>query len=179
VSDLEDLEQVVATEAWGEWGLPVRVRVDHSPLRVFAKAVRCDAAVVHSDRAAGAAGFAAPPATPTFTFAMTHGGADPDLQPPAGTGSLWSTDATGNDGAAAFTARKGLFLHGEQHFRYHRTPVVGDVLEGRMRTSAPTTRHSRRGPMEVTYFQTRWSDTATGAAVVDELIVSLFLPDPA
>jgi hypothetical protein len=74
--------------------------------------------------------------------------------------------------------RGGLYLHGEQHFAYHRTVQVGDVLEARMRASAPIVRDSRQGPMEVTYMQTRWTDVATGDPVVDEMIVSLFLPDP-
>jgi hypothetical protein len=53
---------------------------------------------------------------------------------------------------------------------------VGDVLEGRMRTSQPVARTARRGPMEVTWFQTRWTDFE-GAPVVDEQIVSLFFPN--
>jgi hypothetical protein len=70
-------------------------------------------------------------------------------------------------------ARDGLFLHGEQHFTYHRPVCVGDVLDGRMRTSQPIARTGRRGPMEVTYFQTTWTDL-DDRPVVDERIVSLF-----
>ena len=73
--------------------------------------------------------------------------------------------------------KTGLYLHGEQHFTYHRQPVVGDVLEGRMRVSKPIARQARRGPMEVTFFQTEWCDT-DGAPVVTEQIVSLFFPEP-
>ena len=46
-----------------------------------------------------------------------------------------------------------------------------------MRTSKPIAREARRGPMEVTYFQTTWTDL-DGRAVVDERIVSLFFPNP-
>ena len=53
---------------------------------------------------------------------------------------------------------------------------VGDVLEGRLRTSKPIAREARRGPMEVTYFQTTWTDL-DGRPVVDERIVSLFFPN--
>jgi hypothetical protein len=53
---------------------------------------------------------------------------------------------------------------------------VGDVLEGRLRTSKPIARNARRGPMEVTYFQTTWTDLE-GRPVVDERIVSLFFPN--
>ena len=110
---------------------------------------------------------------PTYTFVMASAGAFPDLQPAGGTGSMYA--ASGADAASAF-ARDGLFLHGEQHFTYHRPVCVGDVLEGRMRTSKPIARQARRGPMEVTYFQTSWTDL-DGAPVVDERIVSLFFPN--
>ena len=53
---------------------------------------------------------------------------------------------------------------------------MGDVLEGRLRTSKPIARQARRGPMEVTYFQTTWTDLE-GRPVVDERIVSLFFPN--
>ena len=88
---------------------------------------------------------------PTYTFVMSSAGAFPDLQPAGGTGSMYAS--SGAD-AGERVRRDGLFLHGEQHFTYHRPVSVGDVLEGRMRTSKPIARQARRGPMEVTYFQT-------------------------
>jgi hypothetical protein len=45
-----------------------------------------------------------------------------------------------------------------------------------MRTSKPITRTARRGAMEVTYFQTVWTDLER-RPVVDERIVSLFFPN--
>ena len=45
-----------------------------------------------------------------------------------------------------------------------------------MRTSVPVARQARRGPMEVTFFQTEWSDPG-GEPVVTEQIVSLFFPE--
>ena len=159
---------------WNEWGAAVRVRVDHAPVAVFARAVKDTSAVYRSERAAREAGFERVPALPTFTFVMSDSGAYPDLQPEGGTGSMYA--ASGHDAGQAF-ARDGLFLHGEQHFTYHRPVNVGDVLEGRMRTSKPVARTARRGPMEVTWFQTRWTDVEGGAPVVDEQIVSLFFPN--
>jgi hypothetical protein len=47
----------------------------------------------------------------------------------------------------------------------------------RMRVSVPVAREARRGPMEVTFFQTEWRDL-DGAPVVTEQIVSLFFPQP-
>lgn len=158
---------------WNEWGPAVRVRVDHAPVALFARAVKDTSAVYRSARAAREAGFEHVPVPPTFTFVMSDSGAYPDLQPEGGTGSMYA--ASGHDAGQVF-ARDGLYLHGEQHFTYHRQVSVGDVLEGRMRTSQPVARTARRGPMEVTWFQTRWTDVE-GAPVVDEQIVSLFFPN--
>ncbi len=158
---------------WNEWGPPVRVRIEHAPVMLFARAVKDASPVYASERAALDAGFERVPVPPTYTFVMSGAGAFPDLQPPGGTGSMYAT--AGVD-ASSVLARDGLFLHGEQHFTYHRPVCVGDVLEGRMRTSRPVARTARRGPMEVTYFQTAWTDLA-GEPVVDERIVSLFFPN--
>jgi peroxisomal enoyl-CoA hydratase 2 len=158
---------------WNAWGPAVRVRIEQSPVMLFARAVKDDNAVYASEQAAHGAGFDRVPVPPTYTFVMSSAGAFPDLQPEGGTGSMYATSTDG-DAASAF-ARDGLFLHGEQHFEYHRPVCVGDVLEGRLRTSKPIPRQARRGPMEVTYFQTNWTGT-DGEPVVDERIVSLFFP---
>jgi hypothetical protein len=158
---------------WNEWGPPVRVLIERGPVMLFARAVKDDAAVYASETAAHDAGFERVPVPPTYTFVMASAGAFPEIQPADGTGSLYAS--SGADAANVF-ARDGLFLHGEQHFTYHRPVSVGDVLEGRMRTSKPIARAARRGPMEVTYFQTTWADLE-GRPVVDERIVSLFFPN--
>ena len=49
-------------------------------------------------------------------------------QPDGGNGSMYAS--SGADAASVF-ARDGLFLHGEQHFTYHRPVSVGDVLDAR------------------------------------------------
>jgi peroxisomal enoyl-CoA hydratase 2 len=156
---------------WNDWGPPVRVSIEHGPVMLFARAVKDDTAAYASERAAHDAGFVRVPVPPTYTFVMTHAGAFPDLQPADGVGSMYPDVHS----AGSVYARDGLFLHGEQHFTYHRPVCVGDVLEGRMRTSKPIGRHARRGPMEVTYFQTTWTDL-DGRPVVEERIVSLFFP---
>ena len=155
---------------WNDWRAPRRVRVEPAPVRLFARAVKDPNAVYSSERAAAEAGFTAVPAPPTFTFVMSDSGEFPDLQP-LGAGVAEPTDW------GAMTAQRGLYLHGEQQFVYHRAVLVGDVLEGRMRTSKPIARQARRGPMEVTYFHTLWAEL-DGTPVVDELITSLFFPDP-
>jgi hypothetical protein len=157
---------------WNEWGPSVRVRVDHAPVAIFARAVKDRSPIYRSEAAAHAAGFDRVPVPPTFTFVMADSGAYPDIQPDGGTGSMYPASA---DGGSAF-ARDGLYLHGEQHFTFHRQVAVGDVLEGRLRTSKPVARTGRRGPMEITWVQTRWTDP-DGTPVVDEQIVSLFFPN--
>jgi hypothetical protein len=166
LSDAIQWNEPPADLEWSEWGAPQVVRIEAAPVMLFARAVKDDNPVYKSERAAREAGFARVPVPPTYSFVMAQSGAFPDLQsgPPPQFLS-----------AEAYT-RKGLFLHGEQHFTYHRQIGVGDVLHGRMRTSKPVPRQARRGPMEVTWFQTRWSDAA-GEPVVDEQIVSLFFPE--
>jgi hypothetical protein len=167
------VEELPDDVEWNAWGPPVRVRVDHAPVMLFARAVKDADPIYRSERAARDAGFDRIPVPPTFTFVMSDAGAYPDLQPEGSTGSMF---AAAGVGAESMSARRGLFLHGEQHFTYHRAVSVSDVLEGRMRTSKPIARTARRGPMEVTYFQTRWTDL-DGSPVVDEGIVSLFFPE--
>jgi hypothetical protein len=167
-----EVTEPAADTVWNEWAPPVRVRVDPSGVMILARTLDDRSPVYASERAAADAGFERIPTPPTFTFVMAHSGAFPDLQPDGGTGSLYGA---GGGGAGGF-ARKGLYLHGEQHFTYHRQPLVGDVLEGRMRTSVPVERTARRGPMEVTFFQTEWRDPE-GGPVVSEQIVSLFFPE--
>jgi hypothetical protein len=157
---------------WNEWGPTVRVRVEAAPVMILARTLDDPNPVYSSEVAAAAAGFAHVPAPPTFTFVMAHSGTFPDLQPNGATGGLFGTGADADAGRP----RRGLYLHGEQHFTYHRQPLVGDVLEGRMRVSRPVARQARRGPMEVTFFQTEWGDL-DGAPVVTEQIVSLFFPE--
>jgi hypothetical protein len=108
---------VVSTEpgpetVWNEWGPVVRVRVDAAPVMILARTLDDANPIYTSEAAANGGGFASVPAPPTFTFVMAHSGAFPDLQPPGGTGSLFTGAAAGAD----ITARPGLYLHGEQHF---------------------------------------------------------------
>jgi len=164
---------VPADLAFGPWGPPVRVRIDAVPVALFARAVKDRNPLYASESAATGAGLPGVVPPPTFTFVMGHGGALPDLQPDGGTGRMMPPDSgLWADG----TSESGLYLHGEQIFEYHRTPVVGDVLEGRMRVSEEYVKEGRRGEMRMTVLETRWSDAATGEPVVTEQTVSVFLP---
>ncbi|MCU1463146.1 MAG: N-terminal half of MaoC dehydratase [Acidimicrobiales bacterium] len=148
---------------WNEWGPPTRVRIEQSAVWVFARAVKDDRPEYGTDEGPV-------PCPPTYTFVMAHGGAFPSLQP-AGTRRPSLAEAT-----ADLASRPGLYLHGEQEFVYHRSPQVGDVLEGRQRTSKPFPKANARRPMEITLYQTEWRDL-DGNPVVSEEITSLFLPE--
>ena len=157
---------------FGPWGQPVRVRIDAIPVALFARAVKDRNPCYSSEVAARAAGLPGVVPPPTFTFVMTHGGALPDLQPRGGSGAMMPPDSgLSPDG----TSETGLYLHGEQIFEYHRTPIAGDVLEGRMRVSDEYVKEGRRGEMRMTVLETQWSDAATGEPVVTEQTVSVFL----
>ena len=102
---------------WNDWGPPRRVRIEHAPVMLFARAVKSADPVYASEDAACTAGFDRVPVPPTYTFVMTHSGAFPDLQtgeppPPVDWGAL---------------TRGGLYLHGEQHFTYHRQVQAGSA----------------------------------------------------
>jgi len=152
-----------AEVVWNEWGPTTRVRIEQSAVWVFARAVKDDRPEYGTDEGPV-------PCPPTYTFVMAHAGAFPGLQPP---GVPRQTVA---DETAQLASRPGLYLHGEQEFVYHRTPLVGDVLECRRRTSKPFPKANARRPMDITLYETEWRDL-DGNPVVYELITSLFLPE--
>jgi hypothetical protein len=155
---------------WNDWGPPVRVVIERGPVMLFAarsgRGLICASEDMRRLPASARAGSA------DVHVRDVQRRRAPDVQPRAAQGRC-IRPAAPMPGAHS---RDGLFLHGEQHFTYHRPVAVGDVLEGRMRTSKPIARQARRGPMEVTYFQTNWTDL-DGNRVVDERIVSLFFPN--
>ncbi len=178
------MDTVVPEITWKPWSAPVRVQIERTGVSIFTKAVKDRNPVYRSHEAARAAGFAAIPCPPTYTFVMEHGGAWPDLQPDADLGGSPSRDPAGDSDdqasdenpTVALADVKGMFLHGEQRFEYHVTPVVGDVLEGRRRSSEPYVKQSTRGEMHVTHYETHWR-TLDGAPVVTETIIGLFIPE--
>jgi hypothetical protein len=163
VSDVPELQ-------WNEWSAPSRAKIERTGVHLFTKAFRDANPVYHSEALAQEAGFGDVPCPPTYTFVITHGGGWPDLQPEA------PKVAIEENATLKLNEAKGLFLHGEQHFTYHRTPVVGEVLQARRRTAEPYEKASRRGTMQVTHYETEWADL-DGNPVVTETIVGLFIPE--
>jgi acyl dehydratase len=100
------------------------VAVERGPVQIFATAVGDDNPVYRSAGAAAAAGLDGIPVPPTFVFASAYWGAFADKQPApaADDASLVELIALLRNG------RKGVILHGEQEFTYHRPIRVGDEL---------------------------------------------------
>jgi hypothetical protein len=63
---------------------------------------------------------------------------------------------------------RGMILHGEQEFEYHRWPRVGDVLEGRRTISDVYEKDSSSARMEFYVMETDWRDADSGEPVVTE-----------
>ena len=113
-----------------------RVEIEKSPVRVFAAAVKDDDPAYKADGA---------PVPPTYPFVMTYWG------------------SMGEGGAAGLPIEKlrgpgRMLLHGEQEFVYHRTPKVGDVLEGTGRISEVYEKAGGGGTMEFYVTDTDWRD---------------------
>jgi N-terminal half of MaoC dehydratase len=146
----------------GAW----RVVLDRAVLANFAKSVGDSSRVYQRDDAAHAAGLAAVPAPPTFTFAAPYWGAfRADDQP---------SDPTGGAGNPMHSimgelfAKGALVLHGEQEFVFHRTPVAGDVLDGVQTITDIYEKETDSAHMTFVVMETAWTDAASAAPVVTE-----------
>jgi acyl dehydratase len=157
---------------YGEWGPAVRVCLEQSAVWAFARAVIDENPIYGSAEAASAAGFSGIPTPPTFSFAWLYSCAVPGLQ---ASGSVPSMLPPGSDLFKTAASRGAIYLHGEQAFTWHRQPVVGDLLEGRMRISEPIEKVGGGGRMVMSHVQTGW--TALDASpVVTEDTTYILLP---
>jgi hypothetical protein len=97
---------------------------------------------------------------PTFTVANAE--FDPDwwLRPRPGQPWFGSGRTPGEPGT-------GRGLHAEQHFAYHRAPVVGDSLHGTTRAGETWEKQGRHGALRFLEEITEWRDDA-GELVVTE-----------
>ena len=63
--------------------------------------------------------------------------------------------------------KRGMILHGEQEFVYHRDAHVGDVLEGTARISDVYEKDTSSALMEFYVMETSWKDASSGEPVCD------------
>lgn len=136
------------------------VVVERGPVGEFAHAIFDENPIYQTPGAATAAGFAAIPAPPTFSFVMGHWGSFPELQPSDGA-SLTSIFAL----VGPHLPPGGLILHGEQSFSFERPIVVGDRLVG---TGTLTDAYAKVSGDKTMYFivaETSWREEKTDDAV--------------
>ena len=120
------------------------VVVERAPVPVFAKAIGDDPATYRGDGA---------PVPPTYPFSWSY----------------WGTVEGEVKGLPIMDLRtRGMILHGEQEFTYHRQPVVGDVLEGRRTIRDVYEKETSSAVMEFYVMDTVWHDKATGDPVVTD-----------
>jgi acyl dehydratase len=159
---------MAASDAIGAPVPPQTVVVERGPVANFAKAVKDDSPVYSDPRAAAQAGFDAIPAPPTYSFAMHHWGAFPELQPDGAGAMHPMLQAIGE-----LMSNGGLILHGEQEFTYHRPLLVGDALTA---SGSVKDVYSKQGSggrtMTFVVTETVWSD-ADGQPVVTSTMTLL------
>jgi acyl dehydratase len=141
-----------------------KVRVERGPVSFFAAAVQDDNPIYRDPAAAKAAGFAAIPAPPTFTFAMQHMGRWDEDQPADPTGGENPMHAV----MGQLYGSGALILHGEQEFDYHRPIEVGDVLEGEGKVVDLYEKETDSAVMTFIVVETTWRDAGSKEPVVTE-----------
>jgi hypothetical protein len=121
-----------------------RVVIERAPVPVFARAVGDDPEAFKGDGA---------PVPATFPFAMAY----------------WGTVEGEAKGLPIGDLRKrGMILHGEQEFEYHRWPRIGDVLDGHRTISDVYEKETSSARMEFYVMETDWRDASSGEPVVTD-----------
>ncbi len=121
-----------------------RVVIERAPVPVFARALGEDPSRFKADAA---------PVPPTFPFVMAYWGTVEGEAQGLPIGDL---------------RRRGMILHGEQEFDYHRWPQVGDVLDGHRTISDVYEKETSSARMEFYVMETDWRDADSGEPVVTE-----------
>lgn len=120
------------------------VVVERAPVPVFARAIGEDPVPFSGDGA---------PVPPTYPFCWAY----------------WGTVDGEVQGLPIAELRpRGMILHGEQEFTYHRQPRVGDVLEGHRVIADVYEKETSSAVMEFYVMETTWSDTSDRAPVVTD-----------
>jgi hypothetical protein len=122
-----------------------RVVIERAPVPVFARSLGEDPAAFKGEGA---------PVPPTFPFVMAY----------------WGTVEGEAKGLPIAELRKrGMILHGEQEFAYHRWPQVGDELEGHRTISDVYEKDTSSARMEFYVMETEWRDASSGEPVVTDI----------
>ena len=136
------------TELKGQETGTQRVAIERGPVRVFAESLGDTSGAYSGDSA---------PVPPTFPFVMSY----------------WGSLGTGGAAGLPIDKLRGpgrAILHGEQAFKYHRWPKVGDVLEGTtVITDVYEKERSNGGKLEFYVTETEWKDAESGDAVVTSI----------
>lgn len=120
------------------------VVIERAPVPVFARAIGEDAATFRGDGA---------PVPPTYPFCWSY----------------WGTVEGEVQGLPIADLRpRGMILHGEQEFTYHRAPRVGDTLLGHRTIADVYEKETSSAVMEFYVMETAWTDAADGAPVVTD-----------
>jgi acyl dehydratase len=141
------------------------IHVERCAVSLFANGLTDHNPVYHDLRAAQKAGFEAPPAPPTWTFAAAFLGAWPEDQP---------QDPTGGKGSPMMKIMQdlmktgGMILHGEQEFRYHKSIQCGDVLHWQGKITDIYTKESKGKVMTFIVMENEFKNAA-GEPVVTEI----------
>ncbi len=159
-----------------------RFPVEASHVMMFARSIGDTNPVYHDADYAAKSEVGAIPAPPTFVQASAQFDEDYFLRPKPGEAWFGSgkeatglkKDPAGSGGGGG--GGNGGTLHAEQHYTYHRTPKVGDVLTGTVREGKTWEKQGRRaGKLVFTETITEYRDqngelvvTAVGVGVRTE-----------
>lgn len=120
------------------------VVIERAPVPVFARALGADPTGHAAD---------GDPVPPTYPFVMAY----------------WGTVEGEVEGLPIAQLRpRGMILHGEQEFVYHRTPRIGDRLVGTRTISDVYEKDTSSAVMEFYVMETAWRDATSGEPVVDD-----------
>jgi acyl dehydratase len=148
-----------------------RFPVEAGHVLTFARAIGDDNPVYRDAEVASASEVGGLIAPPTFTMASAQFDPEWPLRPKAG--EKWFGSASGPGSAPSGGGGGGGGLHAEQHFTYHRTVRVGDVLSATSRPGKTWEKTGRSGTLafseQITEFRDQDGElvvTARSVAVV-------------